>query len=141
MSLVLCVLRSSHKPTAKSQWLLTGNTLVLFMGCSFLWRQFLVRYTEGRCHGTTSLFPFLLFSPLSAPCSISITFHFHLTLSTCLLPPLLQLQGTLMQLCYVHSQTSLRLTLDLLGPGSHAKGHHLYTPYNLSDPFFITNNG
>src|SRR6266436_4392727 len=52
MSLVLCVPRSLHKPTAKSQQLPTGNTLILFiigsLGCSFLWRWFLVRYTEGR---------------------------------------------------------------------------------------------
>src|SRR6266436_4811395 len=52
MSLVLCVLRSSHKPTAKSQQLLTGNTSILFimgsLGHSFLWRRFLVRYAEGR---------------------------------------------------------------------------------------------
>src|SRR5258708_3291078 len=51
MSLVLCVLRSLHKPTVKSQWLLTGNTSILFiigsLGHSFLWRQFLVRYAEG----------------------------------------------------------------------------------------------
>src|SRR6266436_612684 len=52
MILVLCVPRSSHKPTAKSQRLLTGNTLILFimgsLGHSFLWRWFLVRYAEGR---------------------------------------------------------------------------------------------
>src|SRR5258708_40302851 len=43
---------ASHKPTAKSQWLLTGNTSILFiigsLSRSFLWRQLLVRYTEGR---------------------------------------------------------------------------------------------
>src|SRR5258707_5388844 len=52
MSMVLCVLRSSHKPTVKSQQLPTGNTSILFiigsLGHSFLWRQFLVRYAEGR---------------------------------------------------------------------------------------------
>src|SRR5258707_7047818 len=89
-----------------------------------------------------------LFLPLSVPCPISITFQVHLTLSTCLLlmstclpPPLLQLQGVLVQLCYVHAQTSLGLTLDLLGPDSCAKWYCLYTSYNLSDPFFIINNG
>ena len=90
------------------------------------------------CHGMTSLFPF---SSLSVPCPISVTFRLHPTSSTCLLPPLLQLQGVLMQLCYICAQTSLGLTLDLLGPDSHAKGYCLYTSYNLSDPFFIINNG
>src|SRR5260221_3650183 len=85
----------------------------------------------------TSLFPF---SSLSVPHPISVTFQLHLTSSTCLLPPLLQLQGVLMQLCYICTQTSLRLTSDLLGPDPHAKGYHLYTSYNLSDPFFIINN-
>src|SRR6266481_6884747 len=82
-----------------------------------------------------------LFLPLSVPCPISITFQLHPTSSACLLLPPLQLRGVLMQLCYVHAQTSLRLTLDLLGPDSHAKGYHQYTSYNLSDPFFIINNG
>src|SRR6266404_5300560 len=44
-----------------------------------------------------------------------------------------------MQPCYVRTWTSLGLTLDLLGPDPHAKGYHLYTSYNLSDPFFIIN--
>src|SRR6266436_1895284 len=89
-----------------------------------------------------------LFPPLSVPCPISITFQLHLTLSTCLPlasaclpPPLLQLQGVLMQLCYIHAWTSLRLTSDLLGPDPCTKGYCLYTSYNLSDPFFIINNG
>src|SRR5260370_619173 len=81
-----------------------------------------------------------LFPPLSVPHPISITFQLHLTLSTCLPPPLLQLQGVLMQLCYICTWTSLRLTSDLLRPDSHTKGYHLYTSYNLSDPFFIINN-
>src|SRR5258708_15116081 len=82
-----------------------------------------------------------LFPPLSVPCPISVTFQPHLTSSACLPPPLLRLQGVLMQLCYVCTQTSLRLTSDLLGPDYCAKGYHLYTSYNLSDPFFIINNG
>src|SRR5258708_29559286 len=82
-----------------------------------------------------------LFLSLSVPCPISVTFQVHLTLSACLPLPLLQLRGVLVQLCYVHAQTSLGLTSDLLGPDSHAKGYHLYTSYNLSDPFFIINNG
>src|SRR5258708_7725280 len=81
-----------------------------------------------------------LFPPLSVPCPISVTFQLHLTSSTCLPLPPLQLQGVLMQLCYIHAQTSLGLTSDLLGPDSHTKGYHLYTSYNLSDPFFIINN-
>src|SRR6266436_302139 len=85
--------------------------------------------------------PFFPFSSLSVPHPISVTIRLHLTLSTCLLLPLLQLQGVLVQLCYVCTRTSLRLTLDLLGPDPHAKGHCLYTSYNLSDPFFIINNG
>src|SRR5260221_14390258 len=68
---------------------------------------------QPMCHGMTSLFPF---SSLSAPHPISITFRLHPTLSTCLPLPLLQLQGVLVQLCYIHAQTSLRLTSDLLGP-------------------------
>ena len=97
------------------------------------------------CHGMTSaLRPFSSLLPFAHPLlhlhhlpPPSHLVHFPSASST---PTLLQLQGTLMQLCYVHSQTSLRLMSDLLRPGSHAKGHHLYTPYNLSDPFFITNN-
>src|SRR5258708_29961157 len=82
-----------------------------------------------------------LFPPLSVPHPISVTFQLHLTLSACLLPPLLQLRGVLVQLCYICAQTSLRLTSDLLGPDSCAKGYHLYTSYNFSYPFFIINNG
>src|SRR5258707_7421407 len=89
-----------------------------------------------------------LFPPLSVPHPISVTFQLHPTssaclplASSCLLPPLLQLQGVLVQPCYVHTQTSLRLTSDLLGPDPCAKGYCLYTSYNLSDPFFIINNG
>src|SRR5260221_14610630 len=85
--------------------------------------------------------PFFPFLSLFVPCPISIPFQLHPTSSACLPPPLLQLQGVLMQLCYVHTWTSLRLTSDLLGPDSHAKGYRLYTSYNLSDPFFIINNG
>src|SRR5260370_20364161 len=85
----------------------------------------------------TSLFPF---SSLSVPCPISITFQLHLTSSTCLPLPLLQLQGVLMQLCYVCAQTSLRLTSDLLGPDPCTKGYCLYTSYNLPDPFFLIHN-
>src|SRR5260221_2624723 len=40
----------------------------------------------------------------------------------------------------VCTQTSLGLTLDLLGPDSRTKGYCLYTSYNLSDPFFIITN-
>src|SRR5258708_24646283 len=81
-----------------------------------------------------------LFLPLSVPCPISVTFQVHPTSSACLLLPPLQLQGVLVQLCYVCAWTSLRLTLDLLRPDSRTKGYHLYTSYNLSDPFFIINN-
>src|SRR5258705_7998633 len=91
----------------------------------------------SHCHGMTSLFPF---SSLSVPHPISITFQLHLTSSACLLPPPLQLQGVLVQLCYICAQTSLGLTSDLLRPDSRTKGYHLYTSYNLSDPFFIINN-
>ncbi len=82
-----------------------------------------------------------LFPPLSVPRPISITFWPHPTLSACLPPPPLQLWGVLVQLCYIPTWTSLRLTLDLLRPDSHAKGYCLHTSYNLSDPFFIINNG
>src|SRR5260221_13415716 len=63
-----------------------------------------------------------LFPPLSVPHPISITFQLHLTSSACLPPPPLQLQGVLVQLCYICTRTSLRLTSDLLGPDPHAKG-------------------
>src|SRR5258708_7952255 len=82
-----------------------------------------------------------LFSSLSVPRPISITFRLHLPSSACLPLPLLQLQGVLVQLCYICARTSLGLTSDLLRPDSHTKGYHLYTSYNLSDPFFIINNG
>src|SRR5258705_824485 len=39
------------------------------------------------------------------------------------------------------ARTSLGLTSDLLGPDHHTKGYHLYTSYNLSNPFFIIING
>src|SRR5260221_6017074 len=84
--------------------------------------------------------PFFPFSSLSVPHPISVTFRLHPTSSTCLPPPLLQLQGVLMQLCYIRAQTSLGLTLDLLRPDPRAKAYRLYTSYNLSDPFFIINN-
>src|SRR5258707_14302079 len=84
--------------------------------------------------------PFFPFLSLSVPCPISITFRLHPPSSACLLPPLLQLRGVLMQLCYIHTRTSLRLTSDLLRPDPHTKGYCLYTSYNLSDPFFIINN-
>src|SRR5258707_3295438 len=74
-----------------------------------------------------------LFLPLSVPHPISITFQVHPTssaclplVSACLPPPPLQLRGVLVQLCYIHTWTSLGLTLDLLRPDSHAKGYHLY---------------
>src|SRR5258706_151798 len=79
-----------------------------------------------------------LFPPLSVPRPISITFQLHLTSSACLLLPPLQLQGVLVQLCYVCTQTSLGLTSDLLRPDSCAKGYRLYTSYNLSDPSLST---
>src|SRR5258708_4874235 len=104
-------------------------------------------YMAGGLHDTTSMSWYNLpsslshlFLPLSVPHPISVTFQVHLTLSACLLPPLLQLRGVLMQLCYICTWTSLGLTSDLLGPDSRAKGYHLYTSYNLSDPFFIINN-
>ncbi len=68
--------------------------------------------------------PFFPFSSLS-----SFLPHPSHPLSTSdpIQPHLCQLQGVLMQLCYVHCQTSLGLTLDPLRSGSHAKGYHLYT--------------
>src|SRR6266436_3344939 len=87
-----------------------------------------------QCHGTTSPPSFsasFLLHPLPLP---SFTyFQLHLTLSACPLPSPHQLQGIPMQLHYVHCQTSPGLMSDLLGSGSHAKGYHLYTLYNLSD--------
>src|SRR5260221_1249573 len=65
--------------------------------------------------------PFLPFSLLPF---ISDPIQLHL-LILCL--PLCQLQGIFTQPCYIHYQTSLGLVLDLLRPGSHAKGYHLYT--------------
>ncbi len=76
------------------------------------------------CHGMTSLFPF---SSLSSSLPSSIHLQPHPTTSACLPPCLCQLQGILVQLCYIHCWTSLRLTSDLLRSGSHAKEYHLYT--------------
>src|SRR5258707_14956115 len=67
--------------------------------------------------------------------------YLHVSTFYSVLLPLLQLQGVLVQLCYIQAQTSLRLTLDLLGPDSCTKGYCLYTSSNLSDPFFIIDNG
>src|SRR5258708_2529501 len=71
------------------------------------------------------LFPFLSLSsspPLFPFISNPIQFH-PLTLH--LLP--CQLQGILIQPCYAHYQTSLRLVPDPLRPSSHATGYCLYT--------------
>src|SRR5260221_7585264 len=58
--------------------------------------------------------PFFPFSSLSVPCPISVTFRLHLPSSACLLLPLLQLQGVLMQLCYVVSGRTESWGLKLL---------------------------
>ena len=65
----------------------------------------------------------------------SFLFHLwlHLTPSAHPLTPPCQLQSIPTQLHYVHCQTSPRLMSDLLRSGSHTKGYHLYTLYNLSD--------
>src|SRR5258708_7933365 len=41
--------------------------------------------------------------------------------------PTLNMLAQLMQLHHTHSQTNCGSTPDLFRPGSHAKGHHLYT--------------
>src|SRR5258707_4806191 len=70
----------------------------------------------------SSPFPFL---PLPPP---SVHLQPCLTPSTHTLPPSAPtLRHTHATPCYIHSQTSLRLMLDLLGLGSHAKGYLLYT--------------
>src|SRR5258707_12114366 len=105
-------------------------------GCHQHWRRmgFMSWYDLPSFLSCPSLSP----TPSLTP---SDTFQPHPTSSSCLLPPLLQLRGVLVQLCYICTQTSLRLTSDLLRPDPHTKGHCLYTSYNLSDPFFIINNG
>src|SRR5258708_32509566 len=79
------------------------------------------RTIGGQCHGMPSL-P-LLCPPLAA----SDPFCLCSTPST---SPPLQLQSMLVQLMQLHcthSQTNCGSTLDLFRPGSHAKGHCLYT--------------
>src|SRR5258708_4032392 len=73
------------------------------------------------CHGMTSL-P-LLCPPLAA----SDPIHLHSASST---SAPLQLQCILVQLVQLHhghSWTNCRSIPDPFGPGSHTKGHHLYT--------------
>ncbi len=132
-----------HKKGDKCRVVMNGLTEILTDHNKLLMRE------RGPALSWYNLPSFLshLFPPLSVPHPISVTFQLHLTLSTCLplasaclLLPLLQLQGVLMQPCYICAWTSLRLTSDLLRPDPHAKGYHLYTSYNLSDPFFIINN-
>src|SRR6266436_6176643 len=77
---------------------------------------------ESECHGMTSL-------PLLCP-PLATSNHLHLH-STSSASALLQLQCILVQLIQLHcthSQTNRRSTPDPFGPGSHAKGSHLYTP-------------
>src|SRR5258708_387917 len=84
--------------------------------------------------------PSLLHPPLAA----SDPIHLH---STPYASTLLQLQSILvqlMQLCHAHSRTNCGSILDLFGPGSHAKGHRLYTLSTFvlfAGSFFIDNNG
>src|SRR5258707_124122 len=75
----------------------------------------------ANCHGMTSL------PLLCPPLATSNPIHLHSTSST---STLLQLQCTLAQLVqlhHTHSQTNCGSIPDPFGPGSHAKGHHLYT--------------
>src|SRR5258708_24160700 len=76
---------------------------------------------EPPCHGTTSL-P-LLRPPLTA----SKPFCLCSAPSTSTLLQLQSMLVQLMQLHHTHSQTNCRSTPDPFRPGSHAKGHHLYT--------------
>src|SRR5258707_14984434 len=86
--------------------------------------------SQSSCHGTTSLLSFPIFvCPLPHLCHLPTPSN------------LVRLPSTASAPTPRCTWTSLRLTSDLLGPDPHAKGYHLYTSYNLSDPFFIINNG
>src|SRR6266446_1038356 len=73
------------------------------------------------CHGTTSL---PLFCP---PLATSDPICLHSTSSASTLLQLQCVLAQLVQLHCAHSQTNCRSIPDPFGPGSHAKGHHLYT--------------
>src|SRR5258707_6923383 len=87
----------------------------------------------------TSLLSFSIsFFLCPSPLSSFTHFQLHLTLSACPPTPLHLLLSILMQLHYIHCQTSLRLASDLLGSGSHTRGT-VYIPLpNLSDPSSLT---
>ena len=69
--------------------------------------------------------------PIEHPMTLAPSFHSSLTLSNTLhlssASSAPTPRHTHMTPCYIHSQTSLGVMPDLLGPGSHAKGYLLYT--------------
>src|SRR5258705_9324748 len=73
------------------------------------------------CHGMTSL------PLLRPPLATSDPFHLCSAPSASTLLQLRSMLAQLTQLHCTHSQTNHRSILDPFGPGSHAKGHHLYT--------------
>src|SRR5258707_4845106 len=77
--------------------------------------------SQGECHGMTSL-P-LLHPPLATSDPICL----HSAPSTSTLLQLRSILAQLVQLHRTHSWTNCRSIPDPFGPGSHAKGHHLYT--------------
>src|SRR5258708_18831069 len=74
-----------------------------------------------KCHGTPSL------PLLHPPLATSDPIHLLSTPSTSTLLQLRSVLVQLVQLCCTHSWTNHRSIPDLFGPGSHAKGHCLYT--------------
>ena len=101
------------------------------------WSRYLIQEWAPLCHGMTSLH--VLCPPLAA----SKPFCLHSISSASTLLQLQSMLVQLMQLCCAHSQTNHRSTPDPFGPGSHAKGHHLYTLSTFvlfAWSFFIDNN-
>ena len=92
-------------------------------------------FIQPQCHGMTSL------PLLHPPLATSEPFHLHSAPSASTPLQLRSMLVQLTQLHHAHSQTNHGSTPDPFGPGSHAKGHCLYTLSTLSylpDPFSLT---
>src|SRR5260370_12839200 len=80
---------------------------------------------------------------LCPPLAASNPIHLHSTSSASALLQFQSILVQLMQLHHAHSQTNCRSMPDPFRPGSHAKGHHLYTLSTFvlfAWSFFIDNN-
>src|SRR5258708_23036690 len=93
-----------------------------FIGFVNFYQRFIRNFSEiTQCHGMTSL------PPLCPPLPASNPIHLHSTPSAFTLLQLQSILAQLIQLHCAHSRTNHRPIPDPFGPGSHAKGHHLYT--------------